>query len=326
MRLPVNIGLALTLTACGKPAPVEPTLNLVAGMVPIDEGVVRLGAASHAAVDGFKNPGHPGHPGDDDGPKGPPLDATGKPIQNQVLRNTPHNSPLAPILVGVDSFWIDQTEVTRIAYAEFISDTGYPAPFVNELWARDGWNWQGASFPEGTGKHPVVLVNWYDARAYCTWANKRLPTEAEWQLAALGPAENERIFPWGDDYNEAALNHGTIAPPNFDDSDGYYLTAPVGQFPSGASPEGALDLFGNAWEWTADFRLKSWDELLGERINDQVQNPHTPVIGHYVSVRGGSYFFDLRPNPAAERNAFLPELRRKTSGFRCVSNSRPKAL
>jgi formylglycine-generating enzyme required for sulfatase activity len=150
-----------------------------------------------------------------------------------------------------------------------------------------------------------------------------MPTESEWQLAALGPAEEERIFPWGNDYDPMALNHGTIQPPNFDDSDGFYTTSPVGSFPKGASPEGILDLFGNAWEWTADFRIEDWKDLLGERVQGRIQDPHTEAIGHYVSVRGGSYFFDLRPNPAGERNAFLPELRRKTSGFRCASSSKP---
>jgi iron(II)-dependent oxidoreductase len=244
-------------------------------------------------------------------------------MREKVRRNSPHNTPLAPILVEVSPFWMDQTEVTRSAYALFIKDTGFPSPRVNESWAIDGWNWSGHRFPEGTGDHPVVLVNWYDARAYCRWAGKRMPTESEWQLAALGPAEEERIFPWGNDYDPMALNHGTIQPPNFDDSDGFYTTSPVGSFPKGASPEGILDLFGNAWEWTADFRIEDWKDLLGERVQGRIQDPHTEAIGHYVSVRGGSYFFDLRPNPAGERNAFLPELRRKTSGFRCASSSKP---
>jgi formylglycine-generating enzyme required for sulfatase activity len=320
----MRLSLGFLLLACGGAEPIAP-LKLIGGMVAIPGGTVRLGAIAHDPILGFERLDPSGLPKNGKGPQGPPLDANGKPMIGQILRNSPHNIPLEAILVSVSPFWMEQTEVTRNAYAKFIRDTGYPAPFVNESWAIDGWNWRGAHYPEGTGEHPVVLVNWYDARAYCTWAGRRLPTESEWQLAALGPAESERVFPWGNTYNPNALNHGTILPPNFDDSDGYTTTSPVGAFPLGASPEGVLDLFGNAWEWTADFRVESWDALLGEQVNGQIQDPHTPSIGHYVSVRGGSYFFDLRPNPAGERNAFLPELRRKTSGFRCVAETAPKA-
>ena len=74
---------------------------------------------------------------------------------------------------------------------KFLVATGYPHPEVNEDWAREGWNWSGSKYPEGTGDHPVVLVNWYDARSYCAWASKRLPTEAEWEVA-------NKQFTWGE--------------------------------------------------------------------------------------------------------------------------------
>jgi len=316
------VALTTALSACGGAEEEEkPIPQATAGMLPVPAGQVKLGAISHDPVAGFDPGGNKAPRGP--APQGPPLGADGKPSTEQALKNSPHNIPLRPILVDVSAFWMDQTEVPRKDYARFIQESGYPAPFVDENWAIDGWNWKGAQFPEGSGEHPVVLVNWYDARAYCSWAGKRLPTEAEWQLAALGPAADERIFPWGNEYDPLALNHGTIEPPNFDDSDGYYTTSPVGSYPTGASRYGLLDMFGNAWEWTADFRVERWDDLLGERVGDRIRDPHTEEIGHYVSVRGGSYFFDLRPNPAAERNAFLPELRRKTSGFRCASSSEP---
>ena len=294
----------------------------VAGMLPVPGGAVRLGAVVHPPAEGFSPPPSPNLHGP--APKGPPLDAQGRPQKHPAPTNSLHNAHSETIDVQVSAFWMDTTEVTRSAYAQFLEATGYPPPFVDEEWAREGWNWSGTDYPEGTGDHPVVLVNWYDARSYCNWASKRLPTEAEWQLAALGPAEAERIYPWGNTYDPEALNHGMVAPPNFDDSDGYLTTSPVGAFPKGAGPYGHLDLFGNAWEYTADFRLSSWDQLLGDRSGETIRDPHTPPIGHYVSVRGGSYFFDLRPNPGSERNAFLPELRRKTSGFRCVRSEPPE--
>lgn len=300
-----------------------PTLpEATLGMLAIPGGQVSLGAKVHAPVGGLKPEMTRGPHGGPE-PQGPPLDAKGQPITNPRKDNRSHNAPLESILVQVQPFWIDQTEVTRVAYAEFIRESSYPEPRVNELWAYEDWNWKKDQYPKGTAQHPVVLVNWYDARAYCDWKGKRLPTEAEWQFAALGPADDEWIFPWGMTYDPMALNHGSIEPPNFDDSDGYYYTSPVGSFPQGASRYGVLDMFGNAWEWTADFRVENWDALKGERVDGVIQDPHTDAIGHYVSVRGGSYFFDLRPNPAAERNAFLPELRRKTSGFRCASSEAP---
>ncbi|MFT4974811.1 MAG: sulfatase modifying factor 1 [Myxococcota bacterium] len=227
---------------------------------------------------------------------------------------------LKPRQVSVSAFTIDQHEVTREAYRTFLLETGYRPPHVDEPWAEDGWSWQGTDYPQGTGDHPVVLVSWYDATEYCAWAGGRLPTEAEWQLAALGA---DRTYPWGNDYDERRLNHGTIDAPNFDDSDGYLRTSPVGAFPSGRTPEGVDDLFGNAWEFTADFRRDQWSRYLdatGQPLhgNGPTQGATAPGPGLYVAVRGGSYYFDLRPNPGGERHQFLPEIRRKTSGFRCA--------
>jgi formylglycine-generating enzyme required for sulfatase activity len=232
--------------------------------------------------------------------------------------------------VWVDAFWMDQTEVTRAAYSRFIEASGYRPPHVSEDWAADGWNWTGSTPPPDTTDHPVVLVSWYDAREYCAWAGKRLPSEAEWQLAALGPWGQSLDYPWGNTYDNARLNHGQMAPPNFDDSDGYLTTSPVGRFPSGASPFGALDMFGNAWEYTADLRVDTWSLMTAIEAStrahpDGKRAVRVPEPGLYAAVRGGSYFFDLRPNPGGERNRFLTEIRRKTSGFRCARNNKAAA-
>jgi serine/threonine-protein kinase len=229
--------------------------------------------------------------------------------------------PLATRAVAVDAFWIDRTEVTRAAYRTFLQATGYRPPHVDEPWARDGWNWVDGEPPPGTDDHPVVLVSWYDAAAYCAWAGKRLPGEAEWQRAALGDRDSARAYPWGDAYDATRLNHGTRAEPFFDPSDGYRTTSPVDSFPNGASPVGALDMFGNAWEFTADARIDGWNLARGDRTGERVLRDYSaPMPALYVAVRGGSYYFDLETNVGAERHAFLPELRRKTSGFRCAKD------
>ena len=234
--------------------------------------------------------------------------------EEQIWTANPGNQ-MAVKTVSVSEFWIDKTEVTRKQYKEFLDATKYRPPFVDETWAADGWNWNGTDYPAGTGDHPVIMVNFYDAEEFCDWKGKRLPTESEWQMAALGDAREGRTYPWGKEYNHDVHNHGKIEAPNFDDSDGYLTTSPVNAFPQGASPFGALDMFGNAWEYTSDYRRSSWNFYTEARQGADVS---APGPGLYVAVRGGAYFFDLRPFPGGERNEFLPELRRKTSGFRCA--------
>jgi len=229
---------------------------------------------------------------------------TANPSMNQKIKS-----------ISLSAFWIDKTEVTRSQYKVFLDETGYKPPFVDEKWAEDGWNWDGTTPPKGTEDHPVVMINWYDAQEYCRWQGKDLPTEAQWQLAALGDASLGYLYPWGKNYNHDASNHGQIQSPNFDDSDGYLYTSPVGSFPAGNSPFGLQDSFGNAWEFTRDSRRASWKFY--NNLN-QLTDVYAPGPSLYVAVRGGSYFFDMRPNPGGERNEFLNEIRRKTSGFRCA--------
>lgn len=289
---------------------------------PPSGGLGPPGPPPGSAPDMGLRPGAPGAGGQGRAAGGPPVVSPGmipSPDQADPSLFTSHGGQqLKTRVVRVKPFWIDRTEVTRIAYQTFLVATGYRPPHVAETWADDGWNWTGTDYPDGTGEHPVVLASFYDAQAYCGWAGKRLPTEPEWQMAALGSAGDNRIFPWGDTYDGAKFNHGKMMEPNFDDSDGYLTTSPVGAYPAGRSPFGLEDAFGNAWEFTSDYRVDGW-ELMDFRDGGQgLEDVRSPGPGLYVAVRGGAYFFDLRPNPAGERNHFLPELRRKTSGFRCA--------
>jgi formylglycine-generating enzyme required for sulfatase activity len=230
---------------------------------------------------------------------------------------------LPPRTVVVDPFVIDRTEVTRAAYFRFLRDTGYRLPHVAEPWADDGWNWTVLTDTPEDPDHPVVMVSFYDAREYCLWRSMRLPTEAEWQLAALGAAHEGRIFPWGSRYDGLLLNHGRMEEPNFDDSDGHVRTAPVGSFPAGRSPFGLEDAFGNAWEFTGDFRMDDWRWMQHDGYGQQssIRNARMTGPGLRVAVRGGSFYFDFRPNPGGEWTAFSPEVRRKSSGFRCAADA-----
>ena len=229
---------------------------------------------------------------------------------------------LPPRSVSVDAFVIDRTEVTRLAYQKFLKATGYRIPHVAESWADEGWNWTAPDHDLEMPDHPVVLVNYYDAQAYCEWRSMRLPTEAEWQLAALGPLYERRVYPWGSRYDDTALNHGRMQEPNFDDSDGHARTAPVGSYPAGRSPYGLEDTFGNAWEFTSDFRMDDWRfaEHDGYAPQSAIVNARFSGPGLRVAVRGGSFYFDFRPNPGGEWASFSPEVRRKSAGFRCAAD------
>ena len=290
------MSLPLLILGCSGDPLVEAPES-VEEMVTIPGGRVRIGTNPP------KGPIHAKAPGGGEG-AGPPPE-----VKRATRRRSGAWAPwelvdgqqMGLVEVEVASFQIDRTEVTRGDYGRFLEDSGYRPPHVDEDWAGD-WNWSAV----GEGSLPVVLVNWYDARAFCAWAGKRLPTEAEWQLAALGPEEAGNRWPWGERYDGRKLNHGQFEAPNVDDSDGHLWLAPVGSYPEGRSMYGLDDAFGNAWELTADWRVED-RSLVG-----------TPGPGLYVAVRGGSYFFDLQRNPGSERHRFLAELRRKTSGFRCA--------
>ena len=218
--------------------------------------------------------------------------------------------------VQLDAFRLDRTEVTVAQYARFVRQTGYKAPFVAEPWAAP-FNWTGGKPPPGVDHHPVTLVNWFDASAYCRWAGKSLPTEAQWEKAARGT--DGRRFPWGNTWDGSACNHGKGgAADNYDDSDGFETTSPVGSFAKGRSPYGVDDMFGNAWEWTADWYSDSWRGVRAAEKEGVLVNPRGPATGYQRMVRGGSYFFDLQHHWPAEPMFMFPDNRRKTTGFRCA--------
>ncbi len=218
--------------------------------------------------------------------------------------------------VQLSPYAIDRTEVTNADYARFLRETGYRLPSVDERWAEDGYAWHSLEEMEKLADHPVILVSWYDAREFCRWRGARLPTDAEWERAALG-AEG-RAYPWGDTFDPTALNHGQAEEPFFDERDGWRKTSPVGAFPRGVSPDGLQDAFGNAWEWVEDAWGGGWESFGAQDPGATVQDPHTEGMALYRGARGGSYFFAFELNVDGERNGFIGELRRKTTGLRCA--------
>jgi len=218
-------------------------------------------------------------------------------------------------IVQVKAFWLDQLEVTNGMYALCWQSGVCRAPQKFSSNTRTSY-FDNPDFKD----YPVIQVTWLDAKNYCEWAGRRLPTEAEWERAARG--DDFRTFPWGDEPPSA-----TYA--NFNNL--IRDTSRVGSYQAGASPFGAFDMAGNVWEWVMDIYDPHY--YASSPQNDPT-GPEQTVSNFAHVIRGGSYqdaWVDLRvsnrgyelgPNPRAAFNS--PDLYGRSSakiGFRCASDN-----
>jgi len=203
--------------------------------------------------------------------------------------------------VYLDEFWIDRTEVTVHMYSLCVAAKVCKKPGTKSSSLYS--NYYGSPDFEN---YPVIHVDWNMAKTYCEWADRRLPTEAEWEKAARG--EQSLRYPWG---NEAPNNHLL----NFDKNRGD-VTA-VGSYPNGASPYSALDMAGNAWEWVGDWYSETY------YASSPGSNPLGPISGQERVLRGGSWLDDSILVRSSNRNYGSPEDACINCGFRCATSPAP---
>ncbi len=196
--------------------------------------------------------------------------------------------------VYLDAFWIDQTEVTNAQYKQCVQAQECKA----SLYADDS-RFNGDN-------QPVVGVDWNDAKAYCEWAGRQLPAEAQWEKAAQGT--DGRIYPWG---NQIATCEYAVMNDGGDGCGKGNAAWAVGSKPKGNSPYGAFDMAGNVWEWVSDW----YDEKYYG--SSPPKNPTGPTSGQNCVLRGGSWDGGAQHVRAALRLEIAPELRDPYVAFRC---------
>lgn len=229
--------------------------------------------------------------------------------------------------IEVKSFSISSTPVTNAEFQAFVDDGGYRR---RECWSRRGWDWrrrEGAEHPlfwlrdeDGSWRarqfdvlapldpwHPVVHVNWYEAEAFCRWAGRRLPTEAEWETAATLDVVTgrKRRFPWGDD------------PPTRERANLDYRaggTIDVRALPEGDSPVGCRQMIGNVWEWVED-TFQPYPGFVCDPYAEYSQ----PYFGQKKVLRGGGWTTRSRLIRGTWRNFYKRHRRNVLAGFRTVA-------
>jgi formylglycine-generating enzyme required for sulfatase activity len=209
-------------------------------------------------------------------------------------KNTPNPTDWQPEhRVSIDSFYLDQTEVSNQQYAEFCQATKHALP---EFWGNAAFKC-GFDFPD----FPVVGVSWFDAAAFAKWAGKRLPTEAEWEYASRGGLVGQN-FPNGNETDSTKVNFAKK----------YKGTRRTASFAPNAF--GLYDMAGNVWEWTSDNYADDYYQT------SPTSNPQGPEKGRFKVIRGGSWHSGAMCVQNYFRNGLSPSWVDYCVGFRCAKS------
>ena len=221
--------------------------------------------------------------------------------------------------VYVDAFYMDETEVTNLQFKEFLLENPqWQKGHVNAQFHDGAYlhSWNGNNYPQGKANHPVVYVSWYAAMAYAEWADKRLPTEAEWEKAARGGLSGLK-YPWGNAIDSTNANYNNHVKD----------TTPVGKY--AANGYGLYDMSGNVWEWCLDEYNANFYAISPSQNPLSGANSIQWLLDNYTGVntsrvlRGGSWGNYATNVRCARRYNPTPASSNSPVGFRCARTVSP---
>lgn len=215
-------------------------------------------------------------------------------------------------IVALDAFYMDKYEVTNADYARFAEATSHKRP----------WQWKDGKIPAGRDKWPVYNVDWNDSAAYCAWAGKRLPTEAEWEKAARGGLDR-KLYSWGDELGAGGGGEDEEAGPAKKKARYAAPDGPVAVGSYDPNGYGLYDMTGNVWEWVADWYERDYYGITPSK------NPKGTETGTYRVIRGGGWTSTEQAQGAGYRsllgvhyrNYAPPSQISNALGFRCAKDA-----